>query len=480
MSIFNCRDEGAKKGIFHVFSIYLGPYDNEDVDDGSLLLRLSTENSADSSMWIDMLEQACAMKDLNSLSGAEDLLTPGSPSPTVKEETPSSTFVMDNDEDWGNSSVIEVDMQQMENDALNPAMIKRVKSSNLILRKSMSRQTLARRILSSRAPKDFTRSGHRLSQLVEEHSMAGQKYSHAAAAAVSAPSGEAKGKAAKMPRTFPAYKPMHVESNLSPLSNDVRPGQYSFRGFFNLGLIILILSHFDLILNNMANYGLQISVSFLFSSENCSTPPMMGPFGSTKGNLLVAISWVLSISCSFLIEKLAYSRIISNRVALLLNCLAGTANLALPCWWVWTSDYAHPVTSIAYLFQSVVIWLKLISYSHANKDLRLQHMRAKKFDNASAFNSNDNLSITINRESDKLSENSSNLQSIFSEVKDLQPPFLTYPQNLTPSNLMYFMIAPTLCYQLNYPRSADIRVKYVLSLVLRMVLVGKSLSLYAV
>ena len=163
---------------------------------------------------------------------------------------------------------------------------------------------------------------------------------------------------------------MHVESALSPLSSDVRPGQYSFRGFFNLGVIILVLSHFDLIVNNMTNYGPQISIGSLFSSSgSCSSSPMVGPFGTPRGTVLAVISWMLSIFISFLIEKLACSRIVMNRAALVLNCLAGTANLVLPCWWVWTSDYAHPLTSIAYLFQSVVIWLKLISYSHANNHI---------------------------------------------------------------------------------------------------------------
>jgi diacylglycerol O-acyltransferase-1 len=32
-----------------------------------------------------------------------------------------------------------------------------------------------------------------------------------------------------------------------------------------------------------------------------------------------------------------------------------------------------------------------------------------------------------------------------------------YPQNLTLQNLAYFMIAPTLIYQLNYPRREEIR-----------------------
>jgi diacylglycerol O-acyltransferase-1 len=33
-----------------------------------------------------------------------------------------------------------------------------------------------------------------------------------------------------------------------------------------------------------------------------------------------------------------------------------------------------------------------------------------------------------------------------------QDPLVTYPSNLTVSNMTYFLLAPTLCYELNYPR----------------------------
>lgn len=57
-------------------------------------------------------------------------------------------------------------------------------------------------------------------------------------------------------------------------------------------------------------------------------------------------------------------------------------------------------------------------------------------------------------------------------MKNLEPPFIFYPQNITLLNVSYFMIAPTLCYQLNFPRSPCIRWKSVFTIVTRLVFVG--------
>ena len=37
---------------------------------------------------------------------------------------------------------------------------------------------------------------------------------------------------------------------------------------------------------------------------------------------------------------------------------------------------------------------------------------------------------------------------------------LTYPENLSPGNLAYFVLAPTLCYQMVYPRSSRFRLRW--------------------
>jgi diacylglycerol O-acyltransferase-1 len=44
-----------------------------------------------------------------------------------------------------------------------------------------------------------------------------------------------------------------------------------------------------------------------------------------------------------------------------------------------------------------------------------------------------------------------------------------YPENLTLSDLYYFMFAPTLCYELNFPRSERIRKRFLIKRLLEMV-----------
>lgn len=61
---------------------------------------------------------------------------------------------------------------------------------------------------------------------------------------------------------------------------------------------------------------------------------------------------------------------------------------------------------------------------------------------------------------------------MLAECKDLQPPFLLYPQNITFSNLSYFLVAPTLCYQLNYPRLPAIRWGKVGFIIFRLIFVA--------
>ena len=63
----NCfvKEEGVKRiasGTFHIFGIHIAT-NLEDDHEGTLLLRLSCENNAEAALWVDMLEQACAIDD---------------------------------------------------------------------------------------------------------------------------------------------------------------------------------------------------------------------------------------------------------------------------------------------------------------------------------------------------------------------------------------------------------------------------------
>ena len=55
-----------------------------------------------------------------------------------------------------------------------------------------------------------------------------------------------------------------------------------------------------------------------------------------------------------------------------------------------------------------------------------------------------------------------------------------YPSNVRLPNLCYFMLAPTLCYQLDFPRTPRVRKMYLLSLCLRVLLLWTLIPAFVV
>ena len=274
------RSDGTKKGgTYHVFCVYLASENLQTAE--SLLLRLSTESKAEAIQWIDTLEQACVIADLDNNEGDtwKDKTSPANmnmqqlvvnalgPFPNAMKHgpkaldadgneltvdvthQPNSDEPFDNNEDWGNTPIDQSITDAPLNDAgddlgMSPKMINRVRSTNLILKKSQSRSLLARQILHKRAPTVFSSSGANL-------------LDRAAAVKASETNGSSSTTTKSMIRvkSFPAFKPMHRESKSSPLSYDRGPGEQNFRGFFNLGVIILFLSHFRMAIENFDKHG---------------------------------------------------------------------------------------------------------------------------------------------------------------------------------------------------------------------------------
>ena len=87
--------------------------------------------------------------------------------------------------------------------------------------------------------------------------------------------------------------------------------------------------------------------------------------------LEAVLSWALTILVAYISESLAARGRLSERTMLMVNLTAGTLNLLLPMVWIWRSN-VHPTGGIIYMLQSVILWMKLISYAHANRDLRTQ------------------------------------------------------------------------------------------------------------
>lgn len=468
------KDEGTKKnGLYNVFSLYLRDDSMEDV----LVLRLSSDNSADANQWIDMLEQGCSLDQAEELARHVSDASLSLRDLNVTDGDGDKKAAIGDENAWTNTPL---ELDESDPALLSTVMLTRVKSANLTLNKSKSRQLLHQGNGSSASV-----SPVRQTSVTQRHK-AGEALIAASTENLRQPSLR-KVKDKRVIKSFPAYKPMHISNNPSPLSSETRPGEYNYRGFFNLMVIILGITHCDLIVNNISKYGVKFNLVSFIRPPEAVLDLMEGQdikafetssilFHFTKA----VLTWVVSIGMNYSLEKYASQNPVNEKLILVLNFLIGSFNIIVPCYWVWTSK-GHPGLNSAYIFQSVIIWMKLISYAHANKDLRVASRRNKKFDRAdndeirSGYSSGDDLSLS----SDNLNQLSNNPSSkpyqyltVISEVKDIETPILLYPQNITLRNLGYFLIVPTLCYQLNYPRTDRIKYDKLFFIIFRLIVVA--------
>lgn len=417
VNITDCvvRAEGEKKnGQYHVFGIYLRS-DSEDIDvlQGGLIMRLSAENYADARQWIDALEKA-------SRAGTDE---------DASELDPQSEI--------NGSSNDQKVLDDLKNIAA--PTLERVKSTEITLRKSKSFRQLniGGSNPPSRAPLTEKKKGREKSAAINTGTIVTE--------------GQTESTYQRLRRLFPASRSMHTKSALSPLSSETRPNDQNYRGFFHLGVIILVMTHIRIIYDNFMKYG------WLLQYEGGNHLTVMAFLESNAEPVLKCLlSWSASIMSSLVVEKLAARRVLRSEIVIfVINFILSTCNATLPCLWVWYYS-SNPVLSMIYLLQSVIIWMKLLSYAHTNRDLRMMRCQQKS---SGLMNEDD-----IN--------NGKPLGNAFAEISDLELPILQYPRNITLGNLLYFCIVPTLCYQLNYPRSPYIRWKYVVTVLFRMVIVA--------
>ena len=377
-------NEGVKKNRYFVFSLRM---------ENSNLITLSSDNQAEAMQWMQVMETACRLQEDRDLSEFTPSFTRGVvPSPSG--------------------------LDQEELKQLTPAALQRVQSSSRVLQ--MSRSFGSANVMRSvENAKPLSSSKYAPPQRKDKHSLFSD---------------------------FPASMPIHTEGRPSPLSYDEKQSQQNYRGFFNLGVIIMFLSHTRLMLDNIHRHGLQVGLpSFAFDSH---LPNLL--FWSLSSSFQALMFWSVSIAASYTLEVIAVKYYIKEGTILLINTLLGTFNILVPIVWVWHSK-SHPVVSFVFVFQSIVMWMKLISYAHVNRDLRRSIRHQKGSEDDSDYNNSKPQNIYLNN------------------VKDLQLPIVGYPSNITLQNLLYFLIAPTLCYQLNYPRTESIRWRHASTLLLRLV-----------
>mmetsp|Transcript_50142 Transcript_50142/g.55953 ORF Transcript_50142/g.55953 Transcript_50142/m.55953 type:complete len:739 (+) Transcript_50142:89-2305(+) len=231
---------------------------------------------------------------------------------------------------------------------------------------------------------------------------------------------------------YPPSKPMHRKAETSYLGHDSPTPNY--RGLLNLGIIILVVSNFRILLGIMRQYGFVLTHGFFSSSEEEY---------SFKWEDIVDVHFVSGMAMLNIFVILAYfielgtsQKVLNECSGISLHVINTNLSLLLPMIIVWKYIY-HPVNGGILLMSATVLWMKLVSYAHANADLRNFPHR--------------------------------NVENIVQNA-DEDSTFLCYPCNITITNIYYFWFAPTLTYQMVFPRVGRRSMGQILSLILRLFL----------
>ncbi|CAF1589739.1 unnamed protein product [Rotaria sp. Silwood1] len=200
-------------------------------------------------------------------------------------------------------------------------------------------------------------------------------------------------------------------------------GYENYRGFLNLLYVILGIGSCRLVIENILRYGLLIDFNWpiKFLKDPTNWPSV---FLIVLINIFILFEFWLELRLSkihLLKSKIKTTLIFFQFINLF-------TILIFPAAYIYYRE-PNPVGAFIAICLYTIVFLKIFSYLHINYQCR-QTLLEKKHD--------------------------SRRNSTISKSQ------IIYPNNLTCKNLYYFMFAPTLCYELNFPRSSRIRKGFII------------------
>ena len=249
---------------------------------------------------------------------------------------------------------------------------------------------------------------------------------------------------ARSTKGYPPSKPMHRAAAPSLLSMEA-PAQ-NYRGLFNLGIIILVVSNFRLMLGTVRRHGFvltrlwhHLGSSMVHVAPDFRRRDSWEEFPFVTGFALQLVF----ITIGFFIEWLLSKKRIGSRLGMVLHHINAHSALFLPMAIVW-HWISNPAIGAVLLLHATITWMKLISYMHANEDYRLS-CQSKE-------------GLEVCKATMALVEN-----------LDAGDAKIVYPENVTLGNMVYFWFAPTLTYQIAFPKYPRVRFWKVAGILLRMI-----------
>ncbi|XP_045766748.1 diacylglycerol O-acyltransferase 1 isoform X2 [Maniola jurtina] len=223
----------------------------------------------------------------------------------------------------------------------------------------------------------------------------------------------------------------------------------NFTGLVNWGFLMLTVGGLRLCLENFIKYGIRVNP---FEWIIVLTGYDKGDNQQYPSVILLTFSVVPAVVC-LLIEKAIAVDIITPKTGIGLQVFNIVAEISLPVIVLYFKGPEFSFvgkTTVCMIY--LVLFLKLWSYVQTNHWCR-QGKKTQQYKN------------TLRRQS--LSE--PNWKPLEDEKADGKSGLVKYPDNLNLKDLFYFILAPTLCYELNFPRTTRIRKRFLIKRIIEVV-----------
>lgn len=231
----------------------------------------------------------------------------------------------------------------------------------------------------------------------------------------------------------------------------------NFTGFVNWGFLLLGIGGIRLLLENFIKYGIRVDPRqwlIFLSGKNDG--------GKEYPSLLLICYSTVPVALCLLIEKGLSVDIIAHGPGMVFHVINLVVMVLMPMVVIHVKDSGFSLVGAMYVCMLyATLFLKLWSYIQVNMWCRLSSRKKTTQGRMRRQLSYNNLQSS--------KQNASDVSDFEHEMNDHGNTLVQYPDNLSFADLYYYILAPTLCYELNFPRTQRIRKRFLIKRILEVV-----------
>ncbi|KAG5345174.1 DGAT1 acyltransferase, partial [Acromyrmex charruanus] len=232
----------------------------------------------------------------------------------------------------------------------------------------------------------------------------------------------------------------------------------NFTGFVNWGFLLLGIGGIRLLLENFIKYGIRVDPWewFLFLSGK-------NDGGEEYPSLLLICYSTVPVGLCLLIEKGLSVDIIAHGTGMVFHVINLVVMVLMPMVVIHVKDSGFSLVGAMFVCTLyAILFLKLWSYIQVNMWCRLSSQKKTTQGRMRRHVSYNNLQSSGIQSANDVSD-------FEHEMNDCGNSLVQYPDNLNFGDLYYYILAPTLCYELNFPRTQRIRKRFLIKRILEVV-----------